>query len=92
MLMHHIIRGEQVTVPCPRVRKKFARVMNISSWIWYLNKLNPDESKKYLDNIFKESTWEEDNENLHTFENFRKFVIDENVVKRQPSFVFVPTN
>ena len=94
MLLHHIINGKPVTKPTPRIQKKFSKIMNISSWIWYLNKLDPEESKSFLSNVFKESQWQQHmhNDDLHTYEHFREFVIDEGVVKRQASFVFVPSN
>ena len=90
--MHHLIRCKKVDVPHPRVQRKCKGILNISSWIWHLNKKNPDECKSYLSNIFKESQWEEDDENVHTFEKFRDYVIDDKVVKRQPPFVFECSN
>lgn len=86
LLIRHIILETPIRAPTPRVQKKINNMLNISTWVYHLNKKTPTELTAYLNNIFESEEYEQDTENINTWQNFRLKLTEIKKVKRQKPF------
>ena len=88
MLVQHLIEQREVKHPTPRIKKKFGNILNISSYIFQLNQMDPTMCQNFLQQTFDEGDWQEDCDHVNNFTRFREAKIDDDVVKRQKPFKF----